>query len=66
MSSHMEVDGEPPPMFEPGSGGLKRCSSAPMINMLDGSAPATIANDNKQLTMDDSGKPSNGRYEGIF
>lgn len=60
MASQMEVDGEPPPSIDCG-GGLKRCSSAPMINMLVDCSPSTGPTSNSKQTMDDTGKPSSAR-----
>lgn len=57
MAARMEVDGDPPPDLPGLSSNLKRCSSAPMINMLDDSSSATLTGDRKRA-VDDSARPS--------
>lgn len=56
MASQMEVDGDPPPPLDITGGGMKRCSSAPMINMLVDCSPSTGSS--SKHTMDDTGKPT--------
>lgn len=62
MASRMEVDSDPllPPLLENGATGvLKRCNSAPMINLLvdnltvSGDTPSTV-----KQSRDDSSKPT--------
>ncbi|XP_067948782.1 P2R1A-PPP2R2A-interacting phosphatase regulator 1-like isoform X2 [Watersipora subatra] len=55
MAAHMEVDGEHLPPMDSMSN-LKRCSSAPMINMLSDSAYPSFSSGSKRA-LDDTSKP---------
>ena len=60
MAAHMEVDVDPPLPMSGVSSNLKRCNSAPMINMLDDTS--TFSAVNKQ-SLDDASKPAtSSRY----
>lgn len=61
MASRMEVDGDPPlpPLLENGTSGvLKRCSSAPMINMLVDNLTVSGNTNSVKQSRDDSAKPA--------
>ena len=62
MAAHMEVDGESLPPLGGITSNLKRCSSAPMINLLDDNSAPTFTTSTKQ-SLDDTAKPiTTARY----